>query len=73
MKWVNYNPIIKMERKPEDMRGILEVIMGSAAEEFEKLPVVKDANLIRNILYGGVWQKYNAAMASSASGKKDTQ
>ena len=69
----NYNPIIKMERKPEDMRGILEVIMGSAAEEFEKLPVVKDANLIRNILYGGVWQKYNAAMASSASGKKDTQ
>ena len=30
------------------------------AGEFEKLPIVTDEHLIRNVLYGGVWQKYYA-------------
>ena len=26
---------------------------------FERLPCVEDADLLRNILYSGVWLKYN--------------
>ena len=48
------------EKKPEEMEGIMTVAIGKATEQFENLPIVQDANLIRNILYGGVWQHYYA-------------
>ncbi|MCD8155297.1 MAG: DUF5685 family protein [Clostridiales bacterium] len=54
----HYNPLIRMNRKPEEMEPILKMTMGKAMEIFEKLPLVQDVNLLRNILYGGVWQKY---------------
>jgi hypothetical protein len=56
----NYNPLKSMEKKPDDMEEILNMIMGDATQEFEKLPLVKDSNIMRNILYGGVWQQYYA-------------
>ena len=54
----NYNPLTKMNKKPEEMKELLELAIGSATEQFEKLPIVQDDNLLRNVLYGGVWQKY---------------
>lgn len=57
----NYNPFMKMygssdfERKAED---ILLMMMTECSSEFEKLPVIKNAELLRNILYSGVWVKY---------------
>lgn len=56
----NYNPLFRMDKKPDEIKDILEMEIGSAASQFEKLPIIQDANLLRNILYGGVWQKYNA-------------
>lgn len=56
----NYNPLLSMKKKPEDIEDILTAAIGRAAQEFEKLPIVTDDHLIRNILYGGVWQKYYA-------------
>lgn len=56
----NYNPLFYMERKPEEMEDILTDSISLAAGEFEKLPIVTDEHLIRNVLYGGVWQKYYA-------------
>lgn len=56
----NYNPLFHMNKKPEEIQGLLEMIIGNATEEFEKLPIVQDENLLRNILYGGVWQQYYA-------------
>jgi hypothetical protein len=61
LKKKNYNPLVSMEKKPDEMEDILTMIIGEATEEFEKLPLVKDVNLMRNILYGGVWQKFYAA------------
>ncbi len=55
-----YNPLLKMQKKPEEMEEILSAAIGHAALEAEKLPLVQDAHLLRNILYGGVWQKYYA-------------
>lgn len=54
----NYNPLVLMNKKPEEMKEFLEMMIGNATEQFEKLPIVQDANILRNILYGGVWQKY---------------
>lgn len=62
LKKGNYNPLIKMQKKPEEMEGIMTVAIGRATEQFEKLPIVQDAHLIRNILYGGVWQHYYAML-----------
>jgi hypothetical protein len=56
----NYNPLISMGKTPEDMKELLSIIIGDATGEFEKLPLVQDVHLLRNILYGGVWQQYYA-------------
>lgn len=34
---------------------ILKMMMAECAKEFERLPIVKNAELMRNILYAGVW------------------
>lgn len=58
----NYNPLIGMNKKPEEMKEILTMCIGNVTQIFEKLPLVQDQHLLRNILYGGVWQKYSEKM-----------
>ena len=36
----------------------LELFMGEAAAHFEILPLVQDLDLLRNVVYSGVWQRY---------------
>lgn len=55
----SYNPVILMEKKPEDMRDTLELLLGDASAAFERLPLIQDEEILRNILYSGVWQGYN--------------
>lgn len=56
----NYNPLIPIceeegfDRKCEDM---LAMMMSEAAREFEKLPCLTDIDILRNIIYVGVWSK----------------
>lgn len=54
----SYNPLYKMGKKPDEIEELLTQILGKAAIQFEKLPIVQDADIIRNILYSGVWQEY---------------
>jgi hypothetical protein len=56
----NYNPLNSMGKKPDEMEKILTMIIGEATAEFEKLPLVQDSHILKNILYGGVWQQYYA-------------
>jgi hypothetical protein len=56
----NYNPLNSMGKTPDDMEASLSMLIGAATREFEKLPLVQDSHLLRNILYGGVWQQYYA-------------
>lgn len=56
----NYNPLLVMNMTPEEAEPALRGYISRAAAEFERLPIVQDANLLRNIIYGGVWQKYYA-------------
>lgn len=60
LKKERYNPLRKMQKEPQEAEDILVTAIGNATAEFEKLPIVQDAHLIRNILYGGVWQQYYA-------------
>ncbi len=55
----SYNPVVLMDRQPEDMRETLEMLLGDASAAFEKLPLIQDEEILRNILYSGVWQGYN--------------
>lgn len=58
-KKTGYNPVILMGKRPEDMRDTLELLLGDASAAFERLPLVQDEDILRNILYSGVWQGYN--------------
>ena len=56
-----FNPLKSMMDAPdfeELCKQALKMMLADCAAAFEGLPVVKDADLIRNILYSGVWAKY---------------
>lgn len=57
----NYNPLRKMSEctdYEENCKEILCMMMGECVAAFEKLPCVLDIDILRNILYDGVWKKY---------------
>lgn len=64
----SYNPIVLMEREPEEMREALKQTLGGASEAFEALPLVQDVEIMRNILYSGIWQTYNEHMEKRREG-----
>ena len=68
-----YNPLHGMRVTPEGAADLLRQPLGQAAEAFETLPLVQDVNLMRNILYSGVWQNYNYKMneKKEKGGEKD--
>lgn len=63
LKSNSYNPLksrYKMENYESYCEDILTMMMAEAAKEFEKLPCLQDSDILRNILYEGVWTKLNA-------------
>lgn len=61
-----YNPLKTLSKQPgyeEEMREIFELLLAQCAQSFERLPCVEDVDLLRNILYSGVWLKYNCKNA----------
>lgn len=59
----NYNPFSGnyiMEGFDEQVRQLLIWMMAEACREFEKLPIIKYADILRNILYSGVWCRFQA-------------
>ncbi|MDO4648761.1 MAG: DUF5685 family protein [Eubacteriales bacterium] len=46
------------EEFPEKVKMLLTMMISEACREFEKLPIIKYADLLRNILYAGVWSRY---------------
>ena len=60
----NYNPL-KDDFRPdeafaEECRQILTLMMSECSREFEKLPILHCADILRNILYSGVWCRYTS-------------
>lgn len=57
-----YNPLKTLSGQPgyeEEIKDIFDLLLAECAHSFERLPCVEDADLLRNILYSGVWLKYN--------------
>lgn len=58
----SYNALIPMyiekdfDKKCEEM---LNFILAECTAQFEKLPCVEDVEILRNILYAGVWEKFD--------------
>mgnify|MGYP003192273523 CR=1 FL=1 len=57
-----YNPLALLGvQSGADFRPQLTLLAGDAAEAFERLPIVQDAAILQNILYSGVWTRFEAA------------
>lgn len=67
----SYNPLNYIESKPEELRPVLESFLGSASQAFEYLPLVQDVPLLKNILYSGIWLKYNQGMNKRSKKEND--
>ncbi len=67
IKTGNYNPFKqKFSEDPdfaENCRSILTMMMAECSREFEKLPILLHADILRNILYSGVWCRYTMVTA----------
>ncbi len=60
-----YNPLKALcpdGTLPAGFQRDLTVVLGEAAVAFERLPLVQDVGLLRNILYAGVWDRFKLAM-----------
>lgn len=66
----SYNPVLLLDKKPEDMREYLTQALGQASVAFEALPLVQDEDILKNILYSGVWQSYNEMIEKRKDGNK---
>lgn len=64
-----YNPLTsyaKREDYEEFCREGLSMLIAECADAFEVLPIVQDADILRNILYTGVWSRYAAIQQKKA-------
>ena len=50
-----YNPFMEHAPSPEEVKVLLTTCMAECAARFETLPILRDAEILRNILYAGVW------------------
>lgn len=57
----NYNPFLLREESPDFeiwMEEILKSALGECALVLERLPLVEHLDILRNVLYSGIWSKY---------------
>ena len=60
-----YNPLSDLAQEGRtlpDFQEMLLLLIGECTEAFERLPLIQDAALLRNILYSGVWIRYAQAL-----------
>ena len=63
VKKENYNPFSKdyiIKGFDDRIKNMLLLMMAETCREFEKLPIIKYADILRNILYSGVWCRFES-------------
>lgn len=73
LKEGNYNPFQELSKKPdyeERCRQMLYMMIAESSAAFEKLPCLQDADILRNILYAGVWNRYHKLQAERQEKKE---
>ena len=56
--WKQYYKNETGEKFNQRVEGTLNLMMAETAKAFEKLPIVQDVDILRNILYAGSWNKF---------------
>ena len=57
----NFNPFLSMRGESgfdDKVYQILRMMMAECSRAFEKLPILENTDILRNILYSGVWCRY---------------
>ena len=59
----SFNPLLLLRKQDSDsfepeLDALLEGTMACAARIFERLPIVRGVEILRNILYSGIWTRY---------------
>lgn len=72
----SYNPFKKaFQENPtfaDDCRSLLTLMMSECSREFEQLPILLHAEILRNVLYSGVWSRYTAITAKRIAQKEQS-
>lgn len=63
----SFNPMLRAIDKDPSYdafcRQVLVSLIAECTKEFERLPILKNASILRNILYSGIWTKYDMIQA----------
>jgi hypothetical protein len=54
-----------------ECRNMLTMMIAECTAEFEKLPCITDADILRNILYEGIWTKYDSIQKEKYEKEKE--
>ncbi len=74
IKHERYNPFVAMGGRnltEQEKKSILTLLIGECAVEFEKLPLIQDVDIMRSILYSGVWIQYERSMKKKGESEDD--
>ena len=74
LKQGRYNPFTELYKKEtfeQDCQQILKMMMAETSKVFEQLPILEDAEILRNILYAGVWTRYGQIRCRRKETKKE--
>ena len=72
----NYNLMLCLEKKApetfaEEAKEMMVDVMSGCARAFERLPILERSEILRNILYSGVWVRY--AKGSEAAAEENNE
>ena len=68
-----FNPLKTMSESADYetlLKDALSLLIAEGAEAFETLPCIQDVDILRNILYSGVWARYAAITARREKKRK---
>ena len=68
-----YNPLKRLGQEADYLQrceNILTMMMSECSRAFEQLPIVENTDILRNILYSGVWCKYELINAQKQKGNR---
>lgn len=72
----NYNPfkdICKDDNFDDRIKSMLTLMMAECSKAFEMLPIIENAEILRNILYSGVWSRISQKEAIQQNANKKKQ
>jgi hypothetical protein len=68
----NYNPLLAMypagDVAEDEKLELLKMLIAECSAEFERLPLLQDVEILRSVLYSGVWTQYAMKLKKEKGG-----